>query len=176
MPVLYLDIDGTVRHGVDELGYFVNKPEHVVLFDGVPELLARYREHGWRIVGISNQGGVALGHVTKEAVQNAMTRTQHLSGSAFDKIAWCPHHPTDPDPEMAVCWCRKPRAGLVVEAAIALSMQHMRRGYFTETYPPYLALFVGDRAEDEGCAEAANIQFMPAEEWRTGAHANEVLR
>lgn len=32
--VLYLDLDGTVRHGFDELGRFVNKPEDVTVFSG----------------------------------------------------------------------------------------------------------------------------------------------
>jgi hypothetical protein len=45
-----------------------------------------------------------------------------------------------------------------------------RRSGGTEIYPPHLALFVGDRPEDEGCAEAANVRFMDAAEWRTGVH------
>jgi len=62
--VLYLDLDGTVRWGLDELGHFVNNPDDVRIFDGVPDLLRRYRDAGWRIVAVSNQGGVALGHMS----------------------------------------------------------------------------------------------------------------
>jgi len=165
VPVLYLDIDGTVRWGKDELGRFVNEPGDVRVFDEVPALLARYKAAGWRIVGVSNQGGIGLGIVTVENVVTAMWSTQLACWNAFDKIAFCQHHPDAPDPEFAVCWCRKPRAGLVIETAISLVNLHPG-----ELYPPHLALFVGDRSEDEGCAQAANIRFMSAADWRAGKH------
>ena len=166
VPVLYLDIDGTVRWGKDELGRFVNCAADVRVFDGVPDLLARYKAAGWRIVGISNQGGIALGQVTLRDVAEAMWATQSGCRDAFDKISFCAHHPDAKDPEMAVCWCRKPRAGLVIETALNMAAENSGR----EIYPPHLALFVGDRPEDEGCAQAANIRFMKADEWRAGAH------
>jgi histidinol phosphatase-like enzyme len=73
----------------------------------------------------------------------------------------CQHHPDAKDPEYAVCWCRKPRIGNVVLAARELCEQ-----YPDEYYPPHLALFVGDRPEDQGCADNAGIRFMDAKEWR----------
>lgn len=163
--ILYVDLDGTIRHGFDELGRFVNGPEDVVIFDGVCDKLVRYKRAGWRIAGISNQGGIALGHVTSEDVAAAMLRTHQLCAQAFDKIAWCMHHPAAKDPEMARCICRKPRAGLVFEVSNALA-EASRIARCPEYYPPHLALFVGDRPEDAGCADAANIDFMDAREWR----------
>lgn len=167
-PILYCDIDGTIRWGKDELGRFVNTPEDVHVFDGIPDLLHAYRDLGWRIVGVSNQGGIALGHMDVRTCVAAMNETQLQTKSAFDKITWCPHHPDADTPEMAVCWCRKPKAGLVIEAALDLTQ---RSGVL---YPPHLALFVGDRPEDEGCAEAASIRFMHAVDWRTGQHLTEI--
>lgn len=164
VPVLYLDLDGTVRWGKDELGRFVNGPADVRVFDEVPALLARYREHGWRIVGVSNQGGVALGLMSPEDCAAAMVETHRQAGEAFDKIAYCVHHPNADVPEMAVCWCRKPRTGLVIESALNLADKT------GEIYPPHLGLFVGDRPEDEGCAEAAGLTFMAADVWRAGGH------
>jgi D-glycero-D-manno-heptose 1,7-bisphosphate phosphatase len=174
VPVLYLDLDGTVRWGKDELGRFVNTPDDVRIFDGVPDLLARYKEHGWRIVACSNQGGIALGLVSMDDVMAGMVETQKQSGNAFDKIIWCRHHPDADDPEMAVCWCRKPRAGMVIEVANDLAADSRTRMLKERTpperYPPYMGLFVGDRPEDRGCAEAANVPFMEAQEWRDGGH------
>jgi D-glycero-D-manno-heptose 1,7-bisphosphate phosphatase len=167
-PVLWLDLDGTVRHGFDELGRFVNTAADVKVFDGVRELLSEYKRLGWRIVAISNQGGIALGHMSKEDCAGAMIETYGQSGEAFDKIAWCSHHPLAKDPEWAVCWCRKPRIGLLVESGIDLARQH------GEYYPPHLGLFVGDRAEDEECAANAGLRFMHATEWRTGKHLLEL--
>lgn len=169
VPVLYCDLDGTVRKGKDELGRFVNGPNDVELFEGMADLLWDYKNLGWRIVGVSNQGGIALGHMTMETCMASMIRTQMLSGGAFDKIAWCSHYPGEGiASEMAFCWCRKPRPGLIIETALELSRTT------GEIYPPHLALMVGDRPEDEGCAENANIKFLNAAEWRTGKHLDEL--
>lgn len=165
VPVLYCDIDGTIRYGKDELGRFVNTAQDVRVFDGVANLLWGYKELGYRIVGISNQGGIALGHMTMIDCIGAMRETQKQTRNAFDKIAWCIHHPDAKTPEMAVCWCRKPKAGLVIETALSLVNQH-----HGEIYPPHLGMFVGDRPEDEQCAEAASLPFLAADAWRKGEH------
>lgn len=167
--VLYLDLDGTVRHGYDELGRFVNCAEDVRVFDGVPDLLQRYKAAGWRIVACSNQGGIALGHMTLDQCMDAMAETYRQCKGAFDRITFCRHHPDAVIGDLAVCWCRKPRPGMVIEAALAMMQQHP-----DETYPPYLGLFVGDRSEDSGCAENAGLSFMSAADWRAGKHRLEV--
>ena len=159
-PVLWIDLDGTVRHGFDELGHFVNKPKDVVIFPESLTLLRRYKADGYRIVAISNQGGIALGHFTMDQCAATMMRTHELCEGLFDKIAWCRHHPDAKDPEMAQCWCRKPRIGLIVETGI-----HMARE-FNEYYPPAFGLFVGDRPEDEQCAANAGLPFIWAKDWR----------
>lgn len=163
-PVLYLDIDGTVRHGKDELGYFVSQPEEVVVFPEAKKLIKEAKAKGWRVVGISNQGGIALGLANRIDIERSMVETYLQCDSLFDKISFCQHHPNAKEPEYAVCWCRKPRIGLIVETALELAKQH------DEYYPPHLALFVGDRPEDKECAEAANIKFMDAKEWRLTAN------
>lgn len=168
VPVLYLDIDGTVRKGKDELGAFVNRPDQVHVFDEVPALLTIYKQLGWCIVGVSNQGGIALGYMDMDTCAAAMLETHRQTGNAFDRIGWCSHHPDAQDPEMAVCWCRKPKAGLIVEIALGLSEQ---RG---EIYPPHLGLLVGDMETDRMCAENAGLRFMDAKEWREGKHLLEI--
>lgn len=163
VPVLFLDLDGTVRHGFDELGRFVNGPDDVIIFPEAVEMMRRWKKAGGRIIGVSNQGGVALGHMSYERCVATMERTHALAGRLFDKIAFCVHHPAADHPEMARCWCRKPRPGLLIEAGISL-------GRVTgEHYPPYMALMVGDRDEDRGAADAANIDFLHATEWRAQA-------
>lgn len=161
MPVLYLDIDGTVRQGKDDaLGRFVNGPDDVVVFPEAVEMMRRWKAGGGRIIGVSNQGGIALGIVTLKAVAAAMRETQRQTGDLFDKIAWCSHHPDAQHPEMARCWCRKPSPGLIVEAALDLAQHH------GEFYPPYMGLMVGDRPEDEECAQLAGLAFESAASWR----------
>lgn len=57
--LLLVDIDGTVRHGKDQLGRFVNNRDDVVVFPEVPPLLSAWRAHGGHICGVTNQAGVA---------------------------------------------------------------------------------------------------------------------
>lgn len=169
VPVLYLDLDGTVRMGYDELGKFVNGPEDVHVFPEVPKLLITYKRLGWRIIACSNQGGIALGHMTMATCVQAIVETQNQCNGLFDKITFCMHHPQADTPEMAVCWCRKPRPGLVIESALDMA------NATGEIYPPHMAIFVGDRPEDEACAENAGLRFVTAVDWRAGKHLEEIL-
>jgi len=165
IPVLYVDIDDTIRKGYDTLGRFVNHPSDVEVFEGVADLLWKYKDLGWRIVGVSNQGGITLGHLDPDDCFAAMIETSVQTRQAFDKLMWCQHHPDADTPEMAVCWCRKPKAGMVIEAALALAEKHPG-----EIYPPHLGVFVGDRPEDQECATNAGLAFVDAVEWRAGKH------
>ena len=162
VPVLYLDLDGTVRKGKDELGRFVNSAADVELFDGMKERLWAYKNAGWRLVAVTNQGGIALGILDFDDAKAAIIRTQELSGGAFDRIMMCQHHPDAKDPEYSVCWCRKPRPGNIILGAMSL-----REQYPNEIYPPHMALMVGDRDEDKQAAEGAGVSFIAASEWRT---------
>lgn len=164
VPLLALDLDGTVREGKDDaLGKFVNGPEDVRVFPAAVTMMQRWKDAGGRVIGVSNQGGVALGIVHYDLVLRAMLVTQRQTGDLFDKIAFCVHHPNADNPEMARCWCRKPSPGLLIETALDLGAR------YHEFYPPYMGLFVGDRAEDEACAKAAGFDFMWAHEWRAQA-------
>lgn len=166
VPVLYLDLDGTVRKGKDELGRFVNGPEDVEVFPEAVEMMRRWKAGGGRIIGVSNQGGVALGLVPYAKVAAAMRETYVQSDRLFDKIGFCVHHPSAKNPEMARCWCRKPSPGLVIESALEVARQH------GEYYPPYMGLMIGDRPEDQECARLAGLDFRWAAEWRARATAS----
>lgn len=162
VPVLYVDLDGTVRKGKDELGRFVNGPEDVEVFPEAITLMRRWKERGGRVAAVTNQGGVALGILSRERMLAAMTETLRQAEYLFDAVSICPHHPDAADPEMARCWCRKPSPGAVAEAAFALMHQ-----YPGEKYPPCLGFFVGDREEDRLCADSAGLDFVWAATWRS---------
>lgn len=168
VAVLYLDIDGTVREGLDDpLGRFVNSAEDVRVFPAAVEMMRRWKAAGGRIVGISNQGGIALGIVTPTNVDEAMVETNRQCEDLFDKLLWCPHHPAAEHPEFARCWCRKPSPGMIIEAAVDLGR------HYHERYPPHMGLMVGDRDEDRECARLAGLDFQEAAEWRAGASTGD---
>ncbi len=164
-PILYVDIDSTVRHGYAELGRLVTTREDVVVYPAARAKLLAAKVAGWRVVGITNQGRVALGELTMDQLHDNMSETMAQCEYVFDKLMICQHHPKAATPEMANCWCHKPRIGNVIQAAIDLS------DFLPEYYPPHMALFVGNRESDKQCAEAAGIPFMWAYEWRGEAHA-----
>lgn len=168
-PLLVLDIDGTVRHGKDELGRFVNGPEDVVVFPEAVAQMKAWKQRGGRIIGVSNQGGIALGIVTEDQVAEAMMETQKQADDLFDKLLWCHHHP-NAEGEMGRCWCRKPSPGLLIEGALDLAWDH------NEIYPPYMGLFVGDMGSDKQCSQIAGFDFMWAADWRkrTVTHPKEL--
>jgi D-glycero-D-manno-heptose 1,7-bisphosphate phosphatase len=162
IPVLFLDIDGTVREGKDDaLGRFVNGPEDVRVFPEAVAAIRQWKEAGGRVVGISNQGGIALGIVTAEKVNAAMDETMKQCNGLIDRIFICPHHPQAPDLAEARCFCRKPAPGLVVMASLYYYHQ------FGEHCPMHLGLMVGDRPEDRECASLAGLSFMWAKDWRS---------
>ncbi len=153
----FTDLDGTVRKGKDELGRFVNTPEDVELFEGVKDILWRYYDAGWLIVGIINQGGIALGHMTWEAHTACVIKMFKLLARddgihPYLSVEVCPHAPD------AGCLCRKPRYGMLAFAA--------HRIMIAKDIDWEGSLFVGDRPEDRECAAAAGIRFQVASQWR----------
>lgn len=165
VPLLVLDLDGTVRHGFDELGRFVNTADDVVIFPEAVAQMKAWKAKGGRIIAVSNQGGIALGHMSYGECLKTMQRTHNLTEHLFDKIGFCRHHPDALDPEYARCWCRKPSPGLLIELALDMVSVTRKAGH-AEFYPPYMGLFVGDRPEDEQCAKLAGFPFKWARDWR----------
>ena len=164
-PLLILDLDGTVRQGKDDpLGRFVNGPEDVVVFPEAVEMMRRWKDGGGRIIAVSNQGGIALGIVSRERVVAALEETHKQCEGLFDKLCICSHHPDAENLDDARCWCRKPLPGLIIDA-----IGDLTQFYGVEYYPPYMALMVGDRPEDEACARMVNIEFQWAADWRAQA-------
>jgi D-glycero-D-manno-heptose 1,7-bisphosphate phosphatase len=166
--MLLLDIDGTVREGKDDaLGRFVNTPSDVRVFQAAVARMRHWRDQGGRIIGVSNQGGIALGILDFDTAVATMKETQRQASGLFDRIFFCRHHPKADDPLMARCWCRKPLPGGAIEAMNQLASQLAARGV-DEMYPPHLAVMVGDRPEDEQMAQALNVRFLSAADWRDG--------
>jgi D-glycero-D-manno-heptose 1,7-bisphosphate phosphatase len=157
-PALCLDLDGTVRYSKN--GKFINKPEDIALFDGVEAKLWEYRNNGYVILGISNQGGVAYGIKTpagEHAELDAMIALFDVC--PFHLIKTCWHHPGGKQfPFNHRSLMRKPDYGMLVMCEYEL----FNAGYVVDWNK---SLFVGDRPEDEQCADNASIAFQWAHEF-----------
>jgi D-glycero-D-manno-heptose 1,7-bisphosphate phosphatase len=103
---VFLDKDGTL---VENLPYNVD-PQRITLAPGAIESVTRLAGHGYRIIVVSNQPGVALGYFGQADLAGVQERLQELL-PALDGFYYCPHAPG------AGCHCRKPACGLLLRAA-----------------------------------------------------------
>jgi D,D-heptose 1,7-bisphosphate phosphatase len=117
MKALFLDRDGTV---VVERGY-ITAVEDVALLPGAAEAVAAAVAAGWKVFVVTNQACVAKGLITEDElgeINQRMVMMLGAEGAFLDGVYCCPHHPEGTVAEFAIeCSCRKPRAGLLEQAA-----------------------------------------------------------
>jgi len=116
-PAVFIDRDGTIS---EEVGY-VNHPSRFRLFPYSAEAIRILNDAGWLAILITNQAGVARGYFSEDlihAVHDQLTRDLHNGTARLDAIYYCAHHPSVGEPPYRVdCDCRKPKIGLIQQAA-----------------------------------------------------------
>jgi len=115
---VFLDRDGVVIEDVN----LMTHPGQISILPGVVEALRRLRQAGFKLIVVSNQTVIARGLATVaevEALNRQITmKLQDQGVSLLDQFYICPHHPKATLPEYRVeCDCRKPRSGLLLQAA-----------------------------------------------------------
>jgi histidinol-phosphate phosphatase family protein len=140
------DRDGTLVHDVPYNG----DPERVRVIDGARDVVDGLRRRGIAVGMVSNQSGVARGHLTVEQVAAVNARVQQELGP-LGTVQVCPHGPDEG------CWCRKPEPLMVLRAAAALGVR------------PAECALIGDIGADVGAAVAAGARavLVPTEVTRT---------
>ncbi|WP_108249927.1 D-glycero-alpha-D-manno-heptose-1,7-bisphosphate 7-phosphatase [Planctomonas deserti] len=129
------DRDGTLVVDVPYNG----DPSLVVAMPTARETVQGLRDKGVPIGVVSNQSGIARGIITREQVDAVNREVDRLLGP-FDVWCVCPHGPEDD------CRCRKPRPGMVQDAAAALGVD------------PTTVAVIGDIGADMGAARAAGAR------------------
>lgn len=128
---VFLDRDGTL---IEDSGY-VHEPAKVKLLPGVAQAIKQLNDHGFLVITVSNQSGIARGLYTVtdyEAVQQRLGALLAAHGARIDGAYFCPHHPRFTGP----CECRKPGVKLFRDAAAAFDIDLSR------------SWWVGDRLTD----------------------------
>lgn len=108
---IFLDRDGVINRKAPE-GRYIGRWEEFHLLPGTEDAIAAMNRQGIRVIVISNQRGVALGHYTSTDVEALHHRLQqHLAayGARIDAFYFCPH-------DRGECNCRKPKPGLFEQA------------------------------------------------------------
>lgn len=110
--VIFIDRDGVINK--DPEGWtkynYVTSPEEMHFLPDVLGALKTLRENGYKIIVISNQGGVGKGYFSKEdldKVNNYMLKEIEMQGGEIFGVYYCPHKKEDN------CECRKPKTGLL---------------------------------------------------------------
>jgi len=133
---VFLDRDGTINQDVS----YLSEPTRLRLLPGAAEAIRRLRAHGFLVIIVTNQSGVARGLFTEADLRRIHKRLQEelaVHGATVDAIYYCPHHPeAGMPPYRAACSCRKPATGLLEQAAKDFNVDLPR------------SCVVGDKASD----------------------------
>ncbi len=115
---VFLDKDGTL---VEDVPYNVD-PDRVRLTEGALESLRLLQEHGYQLIVITNQSGIARGFFEEWDLHPVRQRIGELlapAGIVLTDFYYCPHHPEGTVSKYAVdCFCRKPQPGMLYRAAL----------------------------------------------------------
>jgi histidinol-phosphate phosphatase family protein len=144
--LLLLDRDGTLNQSLGTGP--PNHPAEIRLLPGVAAKLHQHSSMGWRIVIVTNQGGVAFGYLTEAQAYATHQALLDALPVEVDASYLCPHHPKGTLPRYAIpCPNRKPAPGAILDALERFGAH------------PQECLFVGDRDTDQQAARAAGVPF-----------------
>jgi D-glycero-D-manno-heptose 1,7-bisphosphate phosphatase len=143
-----LDRDGTLI----EPRHYPSRPEELVIYAGLVHELRQLRAAGFRLGLITNQSGLARGYFQQadlDRMHSHLTTELHHAGVDLDGIFFCPHHPDGTVPNFAIeCDCRKPKPGMLRQAAAELDLDLGR------------SWFIGDILDDVEAGNSAGCRTV----------------
>lgn len=144
-PAVFFDRDGVLNVEKN----YLYEPEKFVWQPDAPEAIAWLKRHGYLVIVVTNQSGIARGYYTEDDMHVLHKHMQRLlvkAAGQIDAFYFCPHLPNAPiDTYAQECRCRKPGPGMI-EQALAdydIDMSH--------------SFLVGDKPSDILAAQAAGI-------------------
>lgn len=142
---LILDYDGTLRLSTGKQKYPIELSD-IQMLPGRAELLKEYQRKGYKLLGASNQSGIARG-TPKEKIIACFEETNQRLGLNIEYL-FCPHR----IPPVS-CYCRKPHPGM--------------GAFFIEKYKlnPSKCIMIGDMKTDETFAERCGFQYVDAQKF-----------
>jgi histidinol phosphatase-like enzyme len=137
---LILDFDDTLRKSIGPKNW-PEKPEHVQILPKRTEVLKKYAENGFLLLGASNQSAIAKGLPETDCIA-CFEETLRQLGVKVEYL-YC-RHKVPP----LQCYCRKPEAGI--------------GAFWIEKYKlnPSECIMVGDATSDRLFAERCGFQYQ----------------
>lgn len=144
---VFIDRDGVINS--NEGRYYIWEKSDLEINPGVPETLRALKERGYKLIVITNQGGISRGQYSREDVE---ALHQHLNsllskeGAAVDEFYYCPHHN-----DLENCLCRKPQPLMILKAMARFNID------------PRKSWMVGDSQRDVDAGKAAGLKTILVE-------------
>lgn len=139
---IIVDYDGTLRECIGGNEKYPVSAEQVELKTNRKPILQSYLDKGYKLLGISNQSGVAKGELTHDKAIELFDHTNNLLGLDIE-YQFCPHQSAP-----ISCYCRKPMPGLGVDFIIKHKLNRKE------------TIFVGDMTTDKTFAGRCGFQYV----------------
>jgi D-glycero-D-manno-heptose 1,7-bisphosphate phosphatase len=144
---VFLDRDGVINVAPEPKKYIRTWPEFR-LIPSIVDWIRLFNALDLLVIVVTNQRGVALGQIDAgelAGIHDNMKRQLLGLGARIDDIFCCVH-------EEGKCECRKPRPGMIMEAALKWDIDLTR------------SVLIGDSAQDEELARACGMPFIAVDE------------
>lgn len=145
---IFLDRDGVI---IKDKKY-ISKPEQVELFPETCNALHALQSHGYKLVVVSNQSGLARGYFTIDDYNKVTKRMEELlqrCSVKLDLILYSPYLKNGKVKEFAVdSNCRKPGTGMFLEAQSKLQID------LTSSW------MIGDKKSDIEAGKKLNLKTV----------------
>jgi D-glycero-D-manno-heptose 1,7-bisphosphate phosphatase len=140
-PAIFLDRDGVI---IENRSNYVRTIDDVVFYKQALEGLAIASQSRFKFIVVTNQSAVGRGLITYDIAQRINRFVVHeveKYGGRIDHVYMCPHTPDD------VCSCRKPKPGLLLQAAkeFSIDLHH--------------SIMIGDAISDLQAGMAAGVSI-----------------
>ena len=132
-PAILLDRDGVL---IENRSDYVRDWSQVKILTEAIRALTLSEIKNYKIVIVTNQSAVGRGFISLETANEINSRLVdliHRHGAQVDGIFMCPHKPDDG------CFCRKPKPGLLFQAAKELSLDLPRSWMIGDAWSDVLA-------------------------------------
>jgi D-glycero-D-manno-heptose 1,7-bisphosphate phosphatase len=157
MQAVLLDRDGVINR--ERANYVRNWHEFEFLPTAL-SALARLAMLPQPILVVSNQSAIGRGLVTRATVDDIHCQLKEQAeacGGRIDRFYLCPHHPDEG------CICRKPKPGLLLQAAQDFSLDLSQ------------CVFIGDSITDYQAAKAVGCRCILVRTGRQGSMLHLML-
>lgn len=115
-PAIFLDRDGVI---IENRSNYVRRWEDVAIYGQALTALSEINSSPYKIVMVTNQSAVGRGIISPGTVREINARLVRIigqTGGRIDGVYVCPHAPEEH------CECRKPKPGLLFQAAEAQNL------------------------------------------------------